>query len=523
MDPHQSLSGPSLREILAACASALLTAMLLTAVHEMGREGLDARTGVLTSTRPVLDEPLGGASLIVDESPGSASPSVESAPIASESAAAPSWPSSVPAAPSPSSLPALGTALSLPQDTDADAAAADAAWLAEVGRNAWDGVDPSSPSLCVNAQRGLVPAPDAPYGKCNNDPAYAGLESPGWAGLTDRLLAVDCIFSPSPTTERRVLTLPPRNASVYVVFVLAPPLVGGPQAVLVPPPYETLAARAVRRALTSATLRELRRQFGPDALEVTVVQLDDAGLDEVKDLGGPGAVNTLVYGTWREGQDWGMYQDGIHAAWRRLAGFEWVLVLNDQMVGPVAHLPDTLALASRAHAALWITSSMRGCCVRGFAMGFSRELVASDTWRHFWGRIAFPCGKMGPMILGEGGISRHHALGWHHVGGGCAASSAGTIGKMFSLEQQRSEAPSTAFLYRWGIESKFLPDLAELVTEADALPGIRAALEYLRSTARIAAVVEDCAIDGSGPRVQRAEMPMRPGDAPPPLPAVLVI
>ena len=383
-------------------------------------------------------------------------------------------------------------------------------WQALVERRTWEDTPQDDPSLRTNAQRGIAPQPDEPFTLCKNSPAFSSYDSPAWSGLTAKLLAANCSYSGSRHARRSTLTLPHRNASVYIVYVMSAPFVNTGVGPLLPPPYESYGQRAVRRALVRHTLAELRRQFGEEALELTVVQLDDGPLDEERDFGGAGVVNTLITATWREGQDWGMYQDGLHVAWDRLGLFEWALVMNDQMIGPVAHLPDTLALASQAGAAMWVTSSMRGCCVRGFALGFSRGLMATESWRTYWERIAFPCGKWGPMNLGETGVTLY--MGWHHLFGGCVASSAGTIGKGFDLALQRKEAPTTAFIYRWGIEKEFIPNLGRNTTEAGAAPGIATALLWLQST-RVAAVVEDCSVDGSGPRVSRAEMAPHSGNS----------
>ena len=78
-----------------------------------------------------------------------------------------------------------------------------------------------------------------------------------------------------------------------------------------------------------------------------------------------------------------MYQDGLHAASRNLTAYDWVLVMNDKMLDPVAHLPDTLALASASGAGLWATSSIPNCCIRGFAVGFSRTLTATLNWQDY--------------------------------------------------------------------------------------------------------------------------------------------
>ena len=391
----------------------------------------------------------------------------------------------------------------------------DAAWRSRVEHAAWASIDPASPQLCINAQRGIVPAPDAPFGFCSQN--TAGFSNPmgPWQTLISDLMAVNCTYSATPSQQRLTATLPSRNASVYIVYVMSAPFVADK---LLPPPYESFGSHAVRLALINSTLNRLRQQFG-DALELTVVQLDDAHIDPARDFG-VGVINTLLSATWREGQDWAGYQDGLHVAWDRLDAFEWVLVLNDQMVGPVAHLPDTLALATSAGAAMWATSAMPGgVAVRGFAVGYSRALVNASSWRLYWERIAFPCAKMGPMMMGES-LTMHPQLQWHHLFGGCAASAAAAIGKGFSLERQKAEAPNSAFLYRWGIENKFFPELGRLSTKASVAPGLAAALQWLENT-HIDAVIEDCRLDKTGPHLASASRPylqpnaLQPLEAPP--------
>ena len=58
-----------------------------------------------------------------------------------------------------------------------------------------------------------------------------------------------------------------------------------------------------------------------------------------------------------------MYQLAINSVMHRIAQFKWVIVMNDQMVGPFAPLPAVLAAES---ADMYVTSSLPGCCIRGF-------------------------------------------------------------------------------------------------------------------------------------------------------------
>ena len=365
----------------------------------------------------------------------------------------------------------------------------DAAWARAVAFRAWDAVPRDAPALCDNAQRSIRPVPDGPLQMCGLNANFSSLYASGWQTIMGDLLRVDCQYAGFAGQRREYFSLPSRNASVYIVFATSAPVVDTALSVRRSRPYETPAVRAVRRAHVRWTLARLRVQFGA-ALELTVVQLDDEPPDEERDFG-RGVVNTLVWNATGEGQDWGMYAEGLHAAWHRLDAFDWVLVMNDQMVGPIAHLPDVLDLARGA--ALWVTSSMTTCCVRGFLLGFSRALVATRSWRDYWMRMHFPCGKWGPMLLGEAGITLSPHTQWQQYGG-CATSTRQALGKKFTLAFQRGTA--SPFLYRWGTEDAFFPALATAQGEDEVAPGIAALVAYL-DAARIPAHVEDCALQAA--------------------------
>jgi hypothetical protein len=249
---------------------------------------------------------------------------------------------------------------------------------------------------------------------------------------------------------------------------------------------ESPSEAAARKALQKFTLGRLREQFGA-ALELTVVQLDGGALNVHSDFG-PGVVNTVIAGMMAEGQDWAMYQEGLMEAWDRLSQFDWVLLLNDQMVGPIVHLPTTLQLAEGA--GMWAASTMPPCCVRGFALAFSRALIATQSWRQYWERIAWPCAKVGPMVIGENGITKLAETQWHNLAGGCATSTQFAIGKGQLLSLQRSRAPTAPFLYRWGVQQEFMAQGDER--------GIELALQYLNDT-RVASHVESCGVSGEAP------------------------
>ena len=386
-------------------------------------------------------------------------------------------------------------------------------------------IDFDSPQKCPNAQRHLVPKADIPFGPCASSPGFDGTSWEHWHGFGDAMMAINCTYARSKTQRLVELTPRPLAARVYLVYAMSENFSPRSATDYKSPPFENPGQREVRRGIVRSTLKRLRAQFGPDALELVVVQVDDGPLDEDLDFGGAGVVNTLITDTWREGQDFAAYQDGLHYAWDRLDAFDWVLVLNDQMAGPVAFLPDTLALATAARAALWATiSDPDSDCLRGYCAGFSRELVSEPSWRLFFERMYWPCGKMGPMMLGEGGMTQMAATGWHKLFGGCAASAPHVLGKGWTLAQHRDFTPNTAFIYRWGIEHEFTPEVHRgkeggfVLTAEEVSGGLAKAVAWLEAQ-QSRTVIEDCQIGLNvqpgcrelGPKLAFAEAPRRPG------------
>ena len=227
------------------------------------------------------------------------------------------------------------------------------------------------------ADRDVLPTADHPYGFCFGDSRFHNMTSPGWSTFVDKSMSRECRFTGSSTANTTTILPSPARATVYAVFAYA----------RVPFAYnfgshnapEAHAQREMRRKLRRWTLSRLRKQFGA-SLELTVVQVDSSHFNVASDFG-VGSVNRVISGTLSEWQDWAMYQEGLHAAWHRLARFEWVLLFNDQMVGPLASLPVLLSQLARAGAAIWGVSELPGCCIRGYGMAFSRQLVATESWR----------------------------------------------------------------------------------------------------------------------------------------------
>lgn len=364
------------------------------------------------------------------------------------------------------------------------------AWLRNVTWRHWHGpADPAKEAeLCEI--RLSWPTQEHKWGRCPSLGAEPVFES--FAPFVERAFATECTYKGSRIATTELLTVPSRNARVYVVYATSAPVIDTHAGVLRPKPYESYRLRSARLALRAWTLRKLREQFG-DALELTVVQLDDE-VDDDAAYGGPGVVNTLIRGTLGEGQDWEMYKEGLHAAWHRLNAFDWVLLMNDQMVGPVANLPDVLGLASESGAGLWVTSSMPPCCIRGFAMAFHSRLVASQNWRVYWERMSWPCAKLGPMYMGEEGATRLTQTQWQWHGG-CATSATNPIGKGHSLAKQRREARHSPFIYRWALEMEWLRDAKMGDAAVDA--AVEKALAWLDAT-KVDAHVTDCGLGNRG-------------------------
>jgi hypothetical protein len=378
------------------------------------------------------------------------SAAVFAAEMAAATAATAACPISCPAAPvlpAASSAPGIDSAAST---HFGGASLVSLPWQRRVTFRSWDGVNSDSPLLCRNAQASIVPRSPTIFDRCPGDPNYGGVGTPGWSTLLSKLLEVSCAYSPNSPIERRYFwNTPSPSASVFIVFVQAQPV------------GETLAARKVRKALTRFTLNRLRDQFG-STLELMVVELFDVELDEERDFG-LGVVNMASSHLNFEGQDWAMYQLGINSISHRLAQFRWVIVMNDQMVGPFASLPGELAAAESAD--MYITSSLPGCCIRGFFIAFRSSLVATPGWKTYWERVAFPCEKLGPMFLGEGALNKE-PLSWTN----CVTSTLHPLSSTNSLATMT--ATSSPFIYRKGLVAAFPPHASNSpgsITNADAL------------------------------------------------------
>lgn len=336
-------------------------------------------------------------------------------------------------------------------------------WQRRVAFRSWDGVDPDSPLLCRNAQASIVPRSPTIFDRCPGDPIYGGVDAPGWTTLLPKLLSLSCAYSPVLASERRYFwNTPSPSASVFIVFVQAQPV------------GETLAARKVRKALTRFTLNRLRDQFG-STLELMVVELFDVELDEERDFG-LGVVNMASSHLNFEGQDWGMYQLGINSVAHRFAQFRWVVVMNDQMVGPFASLPGELAAAESSD--MYVASFWPHCCVRGFFIAFRSSIVSTQIWRNYWERVAFPCEKLGPMLMGEGVLNKD-PLHWTN----CLTSTTFILSSFNSLAEMT--ASSSPFLYRKGLVTAFPSQNSSSVADIGAL------LSFL-STYNVSVHVETC-------------------------------
>ena len=368
-----------------------------------------------------------------------------------------------------------------------------AAWLRNVTFRHWHGPADVAKEMgtCENVLRDFWPKPDSKYSNC--DTFFGGNPSvDSFRPFVTRMYATPCTYRGSHTATTELLAVPSRSARVYVVYATSAPVINTHQGTVREKPYESVGARKMRIALRAWSLRTLREQFG-DAIEITVVQFDDE-VDDEDSYGGPGVVNTLIRGTLSEGQDWAMFQEGLQAAWHRLDAFEWVLIVNDQLTGPVAFLPDVLDLASESGAGLYVASSWKNCCIRGFMVGFHKKLVATESWRTYWERMSWPCAKLGPMYMGEEGATRLPQTQWQWHGG-CATSTTSPIGKGHSLAKQRREAPHSPFIYRWALEMEWLRDAAMSDAAVDA--AVETALAWLDAT-RVDAHVTDCGLGNRG-------------------------
>ena len=355
----------------------------------------------------------------------------------------------------------------------------EAAWAARVRFREWDGIARSDPRLCANAQRAFLPRPleeDLPLGErgCPASPGYETGPTPSWRTLAGKMMAVDCLYAGSPSASRLFPQLPSPAATIYVVFAMASR------------DDEPPAAAAVRLALAAHTLRRLRAQLGA-RVEITLVELfrdfaEPRRAGELEAVFGRGTLNSVISGVRSQGQDWAMYQEGLQAAWHRLAQFEWVVVMNDVMVGPLAPLESYLALAGARGARVYLASNWGGCCMRGFFLAFSRAHVASESFRSFWQRASFPCGKLGPMFVGEASLSQA-PLWW---GASCATSTQHPLSKTDELAVMA--ASGSPFLYRAGLVRAY----TDAATNETDLGAILTLLDFIERGGGIEPHVEDC-------------------------------
>jgi len=97
------------------------------------------------------------------------------------------------------------------------------------------------------------------------------------------------------------------------------------------------------------------------------------------------------------------------------------------------------------------------------------------------------------MYAGEEGSTRLKETQFHRIGGTCMTNSKKPIGKGHSLQKQRSDAPNSAFIYRWGLENEFYPIGERQLSDNEIEQGTRKAIEFMESI-KIDPFVEDCGV-----------------------------
>ena len=296
----------------------------------------------------------------------------------------------------------------------------------------------SSNLSCSEVQSKLVPKSETPFSECT-DPNFDVNHKKNYEDLLAKLLETPCYYAGSQMARSHLLSTPSPNSSVYLVFAMAHH------------PTESVEMRNVRLELASWSLRQFRSQFG-SSIEITVVELFETETTlDIDSRFGNGTVNFAILGTNAAGQDWGMYQEGINAVWHRREQFDWIIVMNDVMVGPTTSFPEILRQVDNTDADIFVTSNWGGCCIRGFFVGFPRRTIATDTWQRYWQRVAFPCNKIGPMYLGEGVLTRY-PVGWTR----CQCSTNHPLSSNDDLGTQIGT--NSGFLYRKGLVAAFKND-----------------------------------------------------------------
>jgi hypothetical protein len=327
------------------------------------------------------------------------------------------------------------------------------AWESLVSFHPWLGTELDDPDACSIKHLSFMPEQDGRFQLCsNNKQGFSGFDYGPWGDLLQKELNTFCVYHRQSHERHKLLTLPSPNATVYFVYVTSTILSfrriedqpSGPVE-----DREWPALKASRWFHLNWTLSRLRHQFG-GSIEITLVTMDEEEPIEGVHIS-PGVVNTLVWNVMDEGQDWRLYQVGLHEAWHRLHRFSWVFVGNDQMVGPSTHFPTVVENLIEVNAGSWYNSANQG-----FMLGFSKALVAENRWRLFWERARWPCAKTGPMMIGEGAIYRAPQRFQDTLSGAwCRVNT--MFGKGASLEHQKNIG-SPHFWYRWGLENQFLPN-----------------------------------------------------------------
>lgn len=253
-----------------------------------------------------------------------------------------------------------------------------------------------------------------------------------WHGYLKQLLSAECMYTGSPHAIFTYQAIPPAHATVLLVFVQADV------------PHEDPNSYLVRTRLNNFTLNRFREQFG-DAIEITVVEMYTLRYSRHHYP----VANTIISNFSDVGQDWGMYQQGIMASFHRLDQYRVIIVMNEQMVGPFVNFKPMLKQALSKHD-MYVASHWAGCCIRGFFIAFGHRSIQSEQFRRYWTRVRFPCGKLGPMVLGEG-LLGHGPV--KPATQSCVTSTNTAIGKGMLLAQQK--VLGAPFLYRWGIETEY--------------------------------------------------------------------
>jgi hypothetical protein len=196
-----------------------------------------------------------------------------------------------------------------------------------------------------------------------------------------------------------------------------------------------------RMLMSSFTLTRLREEYG-DLVEITLVEMyDTVNASYFQD-----SVNTIIDNTHFKGEDFSMHQIAVIYAQQRWKRFEWIILINDQQVLVADNFDRYLQETLQSGGNYWANSVWGGCCLRGFALAFSKKVILSEMWQNYWNRIDFIDGKVSSMFIGEG-INRILDLGQ------CKTSTNVALGKKMKLS--RMMELNTPLLYREGIEIEF--------------------------------------------------------------------